>query len=54
MNGNPQNAEVNAYKRKIYRQNKYDLIEIYPYDFKKDWERQIDKGIDETLEGSKW
>jgi len=39
------------YKRKVYRQNKYDLIEIYPRDIREDWERKIDKGIYDSLEG---
>ena len=50
MNGNPQKAKLNNYKRRVYRENKYDVIELYPKDFRRDWERMIDKGIYDTLE----
>ncbi|MDY6838828.1 MAG: hypothetical protein SWH78_12735 [Thermodesulfobacteriota bacterium] len=51
MNGNEKNARLNEYKRIVYRENKYDLIEIYPSDFNRDWKRIIDRGIYVTLEG---
>ena len=50
MNGNPHNAKVNDYKRRIYKENKFDLIEIYPTDFKENWQAKIDAGIYTTLE----
>ncbi len=50
MNGNPDNDRINNYKRKIYKENKYDIIEIYPSDFQRDWQNKIDKKIYHTLE----
>jgi len=50
MNGNPQKAKLNNYKRRAYTENGYDVIEIYPRDFDGDWERIIDSGIYDTLE----
>ena len=50
MNGNSQKAKLNNYKRRVYKENKYDVIEIYPKDFQRDWQRIIDKGIYDTLE----
>ena len=41
MNGNPQNAKINDYKRKVYRENRLDLIEIFPADFMKNWKEII-------------
>ena len=34
MNRNPNNARLNEHKRKVYRQNRIDVVEIYPEDFK--------------------
>jgi hypothetical protein len=50
MNGNAQNARLNDYKRHVYRANKYDLIEIYPEDFERNWRERISRGIYDTLE----
>ena len=50
MNGNQKNDRLNQYKRKTYRENKYDVIEIYPSDFNRDWKGIIDRGIYGTLE----
>jgi hypothetical protein len=50
MNGNPQKAKLNNYKRRAYTENGYDVIEIYPRDFGGDWERIIERGIHDTLE----
>ncbi len=50
MNGNPYNDRINNYKRKIYKENKYDVIEIYPSDFKGHWQKKIDNSIYKTLE----
>lgn len=50
MNGNERNARLNEYKRRTYRENKYDVIEIYPSDFNRDWGGIIDRGIYGTLE----
>ncbi len=50
MNGNPYNDRINEYKRKIFRENKYDVIEIYPSDFKGHWQKKIDNSIYKTLE----
>ena len=49
MNGNPQKAKLNDYKRRCYRANQYDLIEIYPEDFRRNWEEKISRGIHDTL-----
>jgi len=51
MNGNSQNDKVNDYKRRVYRENRFDLIEIYPSDFKGNWQDKITNGIYRTLEG---
>jgi hypothetical protein len=51
MNGNAHNAKLNDYKRHVYRANKYDLIEIYPQDFERNWQEKISRGIYDTLEG---
>ena len=51
MNGNSKNDKVNDYKRRVYRENRLDLIEIYPSDFKNSWQDKIDSGIYKTLEG---
>ncbi len=50
MNGNPYNDRINEYKRKIFKENKYDVKEIYPSDFKRDWHKKIDNSIYKTLE----
>jgi hypothetical protein len=50
MNGNEKNGQLNEYKRRAYRENKYDVVEIYPADFNRDWKGIIDRGIYETLE----
>jgi hypothetical protein len=50
MTGNERNDRLNEYKRRTYRENKYDVIEIYPSDFNRDWGGIIDKGIYGTLE----
>ena len=50
MNGNEKNARLNEYKRRTYRENKFDVIEIYPSDFNRDWMGIIDSGIYGTLE----
>jgi hypothetical protein len=50
MNGNEKNARLNEYKLRTYRENKYDVIEIYPSDFNTDWRAIIDRGIYGTLE----
>ena len=50
MNGNPQKAKLNNYKRRAYTENRYDVIAIYPKDFRGDWERIIERGIYDTLE----
>ena len=51
MNGNPKNALINEHKRKVYQENKLDVIEIYPEDFQRNWKDILNKGIYETLEG---
>jgi hypothetical protein len=51
MNGNAQNARLNNYKRHVYTENRYDLIEIYPEDFKGNWQDKITTAIYDTLEG---
>ena len=51
MNGNQQNTKINDYKRKVYHENRLDLIEIYSSDFKRNWQQKIDVGIKGTLEG---
>ena len=50
MNGNQQSAKINDYKRGVYRANRFDVIEVYPTDFKGDWQHKIDSGIRNTLE----
>ena len=50
MNGNQQSAKINDYKRGVYRANRFDVIEIYPTDFKGEWQLKIDGGIRNTLE----
>ena len=50
MNGNPQKAKLNDYKRHVYSENQYDLIEIYPEDFIRNWETKISSGIHDTLD----
>ena len=50
MNVNPENARINDYKRRVYRENRFDLIEIYPSDFERDWQHMIDRGIYDTLD----
>jgi hypothetical protein len=50
MNENENNARINEYKRRTYRENKYDVLEIYPSDFNRDWKGIIDRGIYGTLE----
>ena len=50
MNGNPQKAKLNNYKRRAYKENRYDVIEIYPKDFRGDWEKIIEREIYDTLE----
>ena len=50
MNGNQESAKINNYKRGVYRANRFDVIEIYPSDFKEDWQDKIDGGIRNTLE----
>jgi len=51
MNGNRESAKITDYKRRVYRTNRLDVIEIYPSDFKEDWQRKIDCEIRNTLEG---
>lgn len=51
MNGSPKNARINEYKRKVYEENKLDVIEIYPEHFERNWQDIIDRGIYDTLEG---
>jgi len=51
MTGKPENDRINGHKRTVYRENRYDVIEIYPSDFKADWQKTIDRGIYNTLEG---
>ena len=50
MNGNQESAKINDYKRGVYRANRFDVIEVYPTDFKGDWQHKIDSGIRNTLE----
>jgi len=50
MNGNEEAGRLNEYKRKTYQENRFDVIELYPSDFNKDWQRMIHTGIYETLE----
>lgn len=50
MNGNLHKARLNDYKRRVYRKNKCDLIEIYPEDFGRNWEEKISRGICDTLD----
>jgi hypothetical protein len=50
MNHNPHNTRINEHKRKVYRHNRIDVVEIYPEDFKGDWQGIIDSGIYNTLE----
>ena len=40
----------NDYKRKVYQENKLDVIEIYPADLKRNWTEIIKKGIYDALE----
>ena len=51
MNGNSKNDKVNDYKRRVYQENKLDLIEMHPSDFKGNWQVKISEGIYKTLEG---
>jgi len=51
MNGNPEKARLNDYKRKVYQKNKLDVLELYPSDFQKNWQDNLDNRIYETLEG---
>ena len=50
MNGNQQSAKINDYKRGVYRANRFDVIEIYPSDFRGNWQDKIDGRIRNTLE----
>jgi hypothetical protein len=50
MNGNKESAKINDYKRGVYRSNRFDVIEIYPTDFRETWQHKIDSGIRNTLE----
>jgi hypothetical protein len=50
MNGNEKNARLNEYKRRTYQENRFDVIELYPSDFNRDWQGILNKGIYETLE----
>ena len=50
LDRNPHYSRLNEHKRKVYRQNRIDVVEIYPDDFKEDWQGIIDKGIYNTLE----
>ena len=50
MNGNPQKEKLNNYKRRAYNENRYEVIEIYPKDFQRDWQIIIDEGIFDALE----
>lgn len=50
MNSNPHYARLNRHKREVYRQNRFDVVEIYPDDFTGNWQRTIDDGIYNTLE----
>ena len=49
MNGNQQSAKINDYKRGVYHANRFDVIEIYPSDFRDDWQPKIDCRIRNTL-----
>jgi len=51
MNGNPEKARLNDYKRKVYQKNKLDVLELYPPDFQKNWQDNLDNRIYETLDG---
>ena len=51
MNGNPEKARINDYKRKVYQKNKLDVLELYPSDFQKNWQDNFDNRIYETLDG---
>ena len=50
MNGNKESAKINDYKRGVYRSNRFDVIDIYPTDFRDNWQHKIDSGIRNTLE----
>ena len=50
MNGNRESAKINSYKRKVYRENRLDLIEVNVMDFKKNWRKKIDMEIQGKLE----
>jgi len=50
MNGNQESAKINDYKRGVYRANRFDVIEIYPSDFRGNWQDKIDGRIRNTLE----
>lgn len=50
MNGNRDSKKMNDYKRSVYRSNRFDVIEMFPSDFKADWQYKIDAGIRNTLE----
>jgi len=51
MTGNPECDRINGHKRSVYCENRYDVIEIYPSDFKADWQKTVDHRICSTLEG---
>jgi len=50
MDGNRENAKINAYKRKTYKENSLELIELTPSDFKNNWQKKIDMEIKDRLE----
>lgn len=50
MNGHPHNDRLNEHKIAVYKANNYDLIEIYPNDFRKNWQEAIDEKVYETLD----
>jgi hypothetical protein len=50
MNGSPKNARINQYKKQVYQDNRFDVVEIYPEDFQADWQGKIDNAIYNTLE----
>jgi len=50
MDGNRESAKINAYKRKAYKENSLELIELTPSDFKNNWQKKIDMEIKDRLE----
>jgi hypothetical protein len=50
MKGVSDYERMNKYKRKCYNENRLDVIEIYPLDFKHNWKDKINYTIQRTLE----